>query len=135
MITHRPLIIPIDHFPIKWSKWNVSIGKFIEKGTLLGSYSSKGEQFQLKSEFSGELLSVAISSNEEWESSRYFLEIVMISPIGIYTEICSHSVQLHGLCALCGSDVSQDEKTTINITHDARGITLSMKVTIFLGNI
>lgn len=116
MITHRPITIPIDHFPIKWSNWNVSIGNFIEKGTLLGCYSSEGKEFLLKSEFSGELLSFAISVGEEWKSSR---------PIGILKEVCSHSVQLHGLCAICGSDVSQDEKATINLTHDARGITLS----------
>ena len=57
-----------------------------------------------------------------------FLQSLIIRPIAVVAEVCSHSVQLHGLCALCGSDVSQDEKTTINMTHDARGITLSVKV-------
>lgn len=59
------------------------------------------------------------------------MQLLIIRPIGVLTEICSHSVQLHGLCALCGSDVSQDEKATINLTHDARGITLSAKVILF----
>ena len=70
MLTHRPLTVPIDHFPIKWSKWNVSIGKLIDKGTLLGYYSSKGKQFQLTSEYTGELLSIAISEGEEWQISK-----------------------------------------------------------------
>ena len=47
------------------------------------------------------------------------------------TEVCNHAVQLHGLCALCGSDVSQLETATINIAHDARGITLSEEVIYF----
>jgi hypothetical protein len=70
MITNRPITIPMDHFPIKWSKWSVSIGNFIEKGTLLGYYSSKDKEFQLKSEFSGNLLSFAITEGEEWKLSR-----------------------------------------------------------------
>jgi len=70
MITNRPITIPVGHFPIKWCKWSVSIGNFIEKGTLLGYYSSKEKEFQLKSEFSGSLLSVSIADEEECKSSR-----------------------------------------------------------------
>lgn len=55
-------------------------------------------------------------------------------PLGQIEEVCSHSVQLHGLCALCGKDLtiahyvgSDTHRATINLTHDSRGVKISHK--------
>lgn len=52
--------------------------------------------------------------------------------LGEIEEECSHSVQLHGLCAVCGKDLtiadytgSETSRATINMTHDSRGVKIS----------
>jgi RNA polymerase II subunit A-like phosphatase len=49
-------------------------------------------------------------------------------------EPCSHSIQLHGLCALCGADITTRDhngieyaqRATISMAHNVIGLTVSL---------
>lgn len=57
------------------------------------------------------------------------------NPIVYISEPCTHDVQLHGLCALCGKDLTQVDYTgfsdtsraAISMVHDVGGLTVSLE--------
>ncbi|KAI8929943.1 hypothetical protein BC831DRAFT_441660 [Entophlyctis helioformis] len=62
-------------------------------------------------------------------------------PLLIIVEPCGHPVQLNGLCAICGKDLSIADYTgtdtaraTINMTHDSLGVTISQREALRIEN-
>ncbi|KAI8910234.1 RNA polymerase II subunit A C-terminal domain phosphatase [Gorgonomyces haynaldii] len=132
---------PRDHYPIKMVVWKVKEGDTVEKDQILGIYEHEqtethvqenGEKSVLKSSvktelrsfFAGKVDKIAVQTGRVCSGPQ--------QPLGYIIEPCSHAVQLHGLCALCGRDLTigdylgtDTHRATINMTHDARGVTIS----------
>jgi RNA polymerase II subunit A-like phosphatase len=135
----QPIQIHASHYPIQIKTWKVKVGDSIRKDQVLGMYeyietiddASFTRRAEIRVAMEGSIHSLAeidfISQSEQYfEFTR--------QPLGWIQEICSHSVQLHGLCALCGKDLtishytgSDIHRATINLTHDSKGVKISHK--------
>lgn len=135
---------PVSHCPIKIIEVKVQQYDSVAKEQVLGiyEYTKKTTEIhpetgakntvhsrtreELKSPFEGRVESVLVTPGDVINDPRKALMIVV--------EPCGHSVQLNGLCAICGKDltigtylVSETSRATIRMTHDASGVTVSQK--------
>ncbi|GAA6022101.1 hypothetical protein JCM10207_000762 [Rhodosporidiobolus poonsookiae] len=125
-------------FPITVQRIHAPRGATVRKTQTLLTYSftppNADEQGRRErqvraweSPVDGDLHSWAVREGDVVRDNRQ--EVVRIQ------EPCTHDVQLHGLCALCGKDLnatdytgfSDTSRATISMTHDVGGLTVSME--------
>jgi RNA polymerase II subunit A-like phosphatase len=137
MEVSQPISVPAEKYPVKVISWKVKNGDKVFKDQLLGIFEyldsnreiPKNLKQEIRSHYNGIIVSLA--------SKGAIIKDQSI-PLGTIKEPCSHAVQLHGLCALCGATLDDDytgndrlniingsDRATINITHDALGVTIS----------
>jgi RNA polymerase II subunit A-like phosphatase len=137
MEVSQPITVSYEKYPVKIISWKVKQGDHVFKDQLLGIFEyldsdreiPKNMKQEIRSHYNGIVMSLA--------SKGAFVNQQTYS-LGTIKEPCSHAVQLHGLCALCGATLDDDytgndrymivnlsDRATINITHDALGVTIS----------
>ncbi len=75
MTNITPILIPKDHLPCIWNKWNVQVGDLIEKNTVLGTYSLKSKPetlIDVRSNKEGKVASLlSMNSGTVLEENKY----------------------------------------------------------------
>ncbi|KAJ3084018.1 Carboxy-terminal domain (CTD) phosphatase, partial [Quaeritorhiza haematococci] len=87
------------------------------------SYVQERTRDELRSVYEGKVESFLVNRGDVVKKGE---------AVAVVIEPCGHAVQLNGLCALCGKDLSiadytgsETERATIRMTHDALGVTVS----------
>ncbi|KAL5035551.1 CTD phosphatase Fcp1 [Batrachochytrium dendrobatidis] len=150
METAQFVYLPKACFPAKVIAWKVNVNDIVAKDQSLGIYeftetvveepehipgatvsavpktSQKRTRREIRTVYEGRVDSLGAKPGDTIEDPKHAL-IVIVEP-------CGHPVQLNGLCAVCGKDLSiadytgtDMERATIRMTHDASGITVSHK--------
>lgn len=111
---HLPPHLP---YPIKIVSYAVQPANDVKRGARLLTYSFKyasketGEELRFgtwDSPIEGTLDSWAFKLNESI-SARTSAEIAAVK----ITEPCKHEIQLHGLCCVCGKDMTRSVAATL----------------------
>ncbi|CAB4406829.1 unnamed protein product [Rhizophagus irregularis] len=140
--------IPMEHLPATICNFLVKPGDKIAKSQSLLSYEYKKtiqkrsalateeseymdvltpQIEELKSPTEGELEQFHVKQGETIDRKNNKVVVGVIEP-------CSHSIQLHGLCALCGTDITTTDhngieyaqRATISMAHNVFGLTVSL---------
>ncbi|KAJ3845307.1 hypothetical protein F5878DRAFT_689607 [Lentinula raphanica] len=132
---------PSFPYPIKISSIDTVASTEISRGTRLLSYSfvylgqSQGSQPETRfgtwdSAIDGTLQSWNINVGDVISQKK-----AKEKPVAVVIEPCKHGMQLHGLCVLCGKDMtnidyigfSDTSRASIQMTHSASGPTVSLE--------
>jgi RNA polymerase II subunit A C-terminal domain phosphatase len=127
MESNQPITGAINHYPLTVLSWKVECGDIVKKDQLLGLYEYQTEttkltRHEVRSVYAGAIESLVNCGTKCAERHTV---------LGWIKEPCSHAVQLSGLCALCGQELTTDylgnerDRATISLTHDALGVTVS----------
>ncbi|KAJ2997277.1 Carboxy-terminal domain (CTD) phosphatase [Globomyces sp. JEL0801] len=129
--THEPglKVVNVDasHYPLQIINWTDA--KEVDLDQEIGRYEYLDDSNKTRR---GIIMSNCKGIIENQPTVLDLIESIE-TPICFIREPCSHAVQLHGLCALCGQDLtrvhysgfSQASRATINLTHDSKGVTVS----------
>jgi RNA polymerase II subunit A-like phosphatase len=133
MESTRKITIPESHLPAKITRIRVSRGETVGVGAVLLGYSHVAS----KKNEDGEIVQETAFSELRCLSEGVIQE-VLVKDAGIVEdahqavimllEPCSHAVQLHGLCALCGKDLAMiaggadTSRATIPMDHTLLGL-------------
>ncbi|KAJ1339971.1 hypothetical protein BSLG_005406 [Batrachochytrium salamandrivorans] len=148
METPQSVLLPKSCFPIVLVSWKVCINDMVLKDQPLGTYEfmetvvneptpstddyssalplsyKKRTRREIRSIYEGRVDLLGAQPGDTVHDPRHVM-LVIVEP-------CGHPVQLNGLCAVCGKDLSiadytgtDMERATIRMTHDASGITVS----------
>ncbi|CAI2168649.1 3163_t:CDS:10, partial [Funneliformis geosporum] len=146
-MNQEPLMIkiPIEHLPATICNFLVKPGEKVTKSQSILSYEYKKpvkeQRFdstivetecvniltqieELKSPTEGELKQFHVTPGETVKREEAVVGII---------EPCLHSIQIHGLCALCGADITikdsngidYTQRATISMAHNVVGLTVS----------
>lgn len=130
-----PVFVAKSHYPIQVKLWKVALNDSVRKGQEVGVYEyledDEHKLGTITSQFEGKI--TFLERKDSILEPKYRL-INGSQPLVLVLESCSHSVQLHGLCAICGKDLtigdhtgSDTTRATINMTHDSKGVKISHK--------
>ncbi|KAG7147785.1 RNA polymerase II subunit A C-terminal domain phosphatase like protein [Verticillium longisporum] len=130
-------------YPITITKLLKSKGDTIKKQEPVLEYSFKFMK-EVGDQFSDNLHQEEQTAISEWASpvdgnfERWRLRegdvIVRDMPCMEVEEPCDHAIQFHGLCAVCGQDMTEvnwasdqidTDRATVNMTHDQTGLMVS----------
>ena len=94
-----------NHLPIEITNWRVKVGDQVKKDEHMGQYeyiveNDDGSTEQLAHPISASTLGQIVALKP-----LHTIIETMDEPLGVIIEPCSHSVQVMGLCALCGKDI------------------------------
>lgn len=141
MESSQHIICKAEHYPLKVLSWKVKAGESVKKDESLGVYEfqetititlengqinteTKRRRAEIRSLYHGDIENIFVKAGGRCLNQTQSL--------GSIKEPCSHAVQLSGLCALCGKDLTISDyigsdmtRATISITHDALGVTIS----------
>ncbi|WWC91528.1 uncharacterized protein L201_006474 [Kwoniella dendrophila CBS 6074] len=155
-----PSILP---YPITITRLLVKPGDSVKRGSNLLEYSFmskeqkdlilKREKQGKKAEFEGNdgsgtwdcLIEGEVNSWENWVKVGITVERRQSNqPLLNVSQPCSHPVQLHGMCGICGADLTEDDYLSVpapasssnqagpsrhaggfEVTHDSMGVTVS----------
>jgi hypothetical protein len=92
-------------YPIQVKSWKVKVGSIVKKDENLGIYEYVEVNGEIPVTIRAEIRVPYEGTVESLVKLDYIAEN-HTDFLGTIKERCSHSVQLHGLCALCGSDLS-----------------------------
>lgn len=92
---------PQAHYPLQIKSWALSQGDTTRKDQLLGTYeylTDEGytQKHEIRCQHEGYIVYLMALEGIAEAKDRFLVEMV---------EVCDHSVQLMGLCALCGKDL------------------------------
>ncbi|KAF8338151.1 uncharacterized protein EI90DRAFT_3286868 [Cantharellus anzutake] len=145
---HTPTYLP---YPVKIMKLLVTPDTAISRGTALCNYSFEhllpperptkpgGSPPPRKKETRYETWESPVDGIvQRWQvrpGDIITTESATKNPAIMILEECTHKVQIHGLCAICGKDMtnvdylgfSDASRASIRMTHDANGPTVSME--------
>lgn len=129
------------HYPITVTKLLKSAGDAIRKQDKLFVYKYNWRRKVGDDSWNDESAYVEFASPAEGRLKEWRIrEGMVISadvPCMVVEEACSHEVQLHRLCCLCGADMTETtwaseerdtDRATINMTHDQTGLMVSQEV-------
>ncbi|KAI8824554.1 uncharacterized protein EV422DRAFT_520485 [Fimicolochytrium jonesii] len=151
MESRQKLTLPADRYPLKITSLRVTAGSEVRRDDVLGIYEYDNNNPQeagnatattsrkrtvreeWRSPYSGRVDEVCVKEGEVVVGVRKTLAVII--------EPCGHAIQVHGICATCGKDVSIGTymgndlgRATINMAHDNRGVTISRDVAVKLDN-
>ncbi|KAF9229050.1 hypothetical protein BS17DRAFT_770955 [Gyrodon lividus] len=135
---HLPPNLP---YPIKVASLDVKQGVSVQRGTRLLSYSFKyqpptpGSRPEIRFGTWDCLLEGTIDTWKVCVGDQVTLQRSKQKPVITIVELCKHSVQVAGLCGLCGKDMtdydytgfSDASRASIQMTHSAFGPTVSIE--------
>lgn len=129
----QAITVPVDRYPIQIQRWKVDVNNKVKKDEVLGIYeyletieeNQITKRAEIRVPYEG-LIESLVTIGHICRSHE--------EALGYIKEDCSHSVQLHGLCALCGQDLSipdyigsDTHRVSINLAHDSKGVMISHK--------
>jgi RNA polymerase II subunit A-like phosphatase len=129
----QAITVPCERYPIQILRWKVQVNTKVTKDQVLGIYeyletveeTQTTKRAEIRVPYEGHIESLVGIDHVCYAHEE---------ALGFIKEDCSHSVQLHGLCALCGLDLSisdyigsDTQRVSINLTHDSKGVMISHK--------
>ncbi|TPX69931.1 hypothetical protein SpCBS45565_g02023 [Spizellomyces sp. 'palustris'] len=145
MESSQHVVLPPDRYPITIITLRVGAGANVQKDDVLGIYEYLGTVMvkdresqqerpvqkrvkeELRSQWTGRIDKVGVQPGQTVTDPR--------EPLAIVVEPCGHLIQVRGICATCGKDLSIGDymgndmtRATINMAHDALGVTVSRDV-------
>ncbi|TPX58432.1 hypothetical protein PhCBS80983_g03118 [Powellomyces hirtus] len=151
METTQNLALPQDRYPITIVSLRVKKDSEIYRDEVIGVYEYVGTVVVKKTVVAdGREIHEEVPTRrlvkEEWRSQfEGRIDKLNVSPgqtiadpkqiLAVLVEPCGHPIQVRGICATCGKDLSIGDymgndmgRATINMAHDNRGVTVSRDV-------
>ncbi|KAI9099929.1 hypothetical protein DFS34DRAFT_513724 [Phlyctochytrium arcticum] len=145
MESSQKVVLPADRYPATIVSIRVKPSSEVQKDEVLGIYEYRGQvpvkdrnteketlivkniREEIRSQWAGRISQILVKPQEELTSVN--------QPLMIVVEPCGHPIQVRGICATCGRDLSIGDymgndmtRATINMAHDALGVTVSRDV-------
>ncbi|KAJ3188821.1 Carboxy-terminal domain (CTD) phosphatase [Gaertneriomyces sp. JEL0708] len=145
MESRQKCSLPKDRYPIEVVSVRKNAGDKVHRDEILGIYQYSG-WVEVRDRETGETRKTPEMVKVEWRSP-YAGKVEQVNvrsgqvvkdpsyPLVVICEPCGHPVQVRGICALCGENLSigtflgtETTRATISMSHDALGVTVSKDI-------